>query len=87
VLGTHLNRSGLYIRVGVLLYKQLIRPIMDYACRIWRGDTGSYVRMLQVHQSKCFWLATSAPWYISNGQVHDMGVLFFDEDITDLTER
>jgi hypothetical protein len=33
VLGPHLNsRSGLSIRNGVLLYKQLIRPMMDYVC-------------------------------------------------------
>jgi hypothetical protein len=31
-LGPLLNRSGLSIRNGVLLYKQLIRPMMDYAC-------------------------------------------------------
>jgi hypothetical protein len=35
VLGTFLNkRSGPSIRNGVLLYKQLIRPKMDYACPI-----------------------------------------------------
>ena len=33
ILGPPLNRrSGLSIRNGVLLYKQLIRPVMDYAC-------------------------------------------------------
>jgi hypothetical protein len=38
VLGPVLNRrSGLYIRNGVLLYRQLIRPMMDYACPVWRS--------------------------------------------------
>jgi len=33
MLGPHLNRkSDLSVRNGVLLYKQLIHPIMDYAC-------------------------------------------------------
>ena len=33
MLGPVLNRrSDLSIRIGVLLYKQLIRPMMDYAC-------------------------------------------------------
>jgi hypothetical protein len=32
-----LNRSALSIRNGVLFYKQLIRPMMDYACLIWRS--------------------------------------------------
>ena len=35
-LGTLLNRrSGISIMNGVLLYKQLIRPVMDYACPVW----------------------------------------------------
>jgi hypothetical protein len=33
VLGPLLNRrTGLSIKNGVLLYKQPIRPLMDYAC-------------------------------------------------------
>jgi hypothetical protein len=44
VLGCLLNRrSGLSIRNGVLLYKQLIRPVMDYACPIWRCAARIYV--------------------------------------------
>jgi hypothetical protein len=35
VLGPLLNRrNGLSVRNGVLLYKQLIGPMMDYACPI-----------------------------------------------------
>ena len=36
MLGPVLNRSDLSIRNGVLLYKQLIRPMMDYVCPAWR---------------------------------------------------
>jgi hypothetical protein len=64
VLGPLLNRrSGLSIKNGVLLYKQLIRPIMDYACPIWRSAAHTHVRKLQVLQSKCLPIATNAPWY------------------------
>ena len=36
VLRSLLNRrSGLSIRNGVLLYRQLIRLMMDYACPVW----------------------------------------------------
>jgi hypothetical protein len=37
VLSPLLNRSGLSIRNGVLLFRQLIRPMMDYACPVWRS--------------------------------------------------
>ena len=81
------RRSGLSIRNGVLLYKQLIRPMMDYACPIWRSAACTHLRKLQVIQSKCLRIATGAPWYISNVQIHeDLGVPFFAEHIKALTE-
>jgi hypothetical protein len=55
VLGPLLNRrKGLSVRNGVLLYKQLMRLMMDYACPIWRSAARSHVRKLQVLQSRCF---------------------------------
>ena len=81
------RRSGLSIRNGVLLYKQLIRPMMDYACPIWRSASCSHLWKLQVIQSKCLRIATGAPWYISNVQIHeDLGVPFFAEHIRALND-
>jgi len=72
MLGTLLNRkSDLSVRNGVLLYKQFIRPMMDYACPALRSAARSHVRRLQVLQSKCLRLATGAPWYVRNRQIHD----------------
>jgi len=83
-----LNRkSDLSARNGVLLYKQLIRPMMDYVCPAWRFVERSYVRRLQVLQSKCLRLATGAPWYVSNRHIHeDLGVRLFADLIRALTE-
>ena len=76
MLGPLLNsKSDLYIRNGVLLYKQIIRPMIDYACPAWRSAARTDVRRLQVLQFKCLRLAAVAPWYISNRQIHeDLGV-------------
>jgi len=61
-LGPLLNRkSDLSVRNGVLLYKQLIRPMMDYPCPAWRSAARTYVQRLQVLQSKCLRLATVPP--------------------------
>jgi len=69
--GPLLNRkSDLSVRNGVLLYKKLIRPLMDYACPAWRSAARSNVRKLHALQSKCLRLATGAPWYVSNRQIH-----------------
>jgi hypothetical protein len=88
VLGPLLNRSsGLSIRNGVLLYRQLIRPMMEYACPVWRSAARSHIRKLQVFQSKCLRIATSAPWYMSNRKIHeDLGVPFFADHIRALTD-
>jgi hypothetical protein len=61
----------LSVRNGVLLYKQLIRPLMHYACPIWRSAARSHVRKLQVLKSKCLRIATNAPWYHGNMQIHE----------------
>jgi hypothetical protein len=37
LLGPLLKRSEFSIRNGVLLYKQRIRSLMDYACPVWRS--------------------------------------------------
>jgi hypothetical protein len=53
VLGPVINRrSCLSIRNGVLLYKQLIRLMMDYACPIWRSAACSHVREVHSVQQK-----------------------------------
>jgi hypothetical protein len=70
VLGPVLNKeSRLSVRNGVLLYKQLIRPMMDYACPIWRSAAHSHVRNLQELQSKCLHIVANAPWYVGNRQI------------------
>jgi hypothetical protein len=69
VLGSLLNRRiGLSITNRVLLYKQLIRPMMDYMCPVWRFAAHTHVGRLQVLQSKGLHLATGAPWYIVTGR-------------------
>jgi hypothetical protein len=87
MLGPIMNRkSDLSVRNGVLLYKQLIRSIMDYACPAWRSAARSHVRRLQVLQSKCLRLGTGASWYVCNRQIHeDLGVPLFADHIRALT--
>ena len=83
ILDPFLNReSDLSVRNGVLLYKQLIRPMMDYAYPTWRSAARTHVRRLQVLQSKFFRLATGVPWYISNRQIHeDLDIPLFADHI------
>jgi hypothetical protein len=80
MLGPLLNsKSDISVRNGVL-FKQLIRPMMDYVCPAWRSAARTHDRRLEVLQSKCLRLATGAPWYVSNRQIQeDLGVPLFAE--------
>jgi hypothetical protein len=61
---------------------------MDYACPVWRSAARSHIKKLQALQSKCLRIATNAPWYIGNEQIHDdLGVPYFSEHIRSLTTR
>ena len=86
--GSLLNRkSDLSVRNGVLLYKQLIRPLMDYACPAWKSAARTHVRWLQMLQSKCLRIAAGVPCYGSNRQIHKvLGVPLFADHIRALTE-
>jgi len=87
MLGPLLKRKiDLSVRNGVLLYKQFIRPMLDYACYAWRSAARTHVRRLHVLQSKCLRLATGALWYATNRQIHeDLGVPLFADHIRALT--
>ena len=86
MLGPLNRKSDLSVRNGVMLYKQLIRHMMDYACAAWRSAARTHVRRLQVLQSKFLRLATGAPWYVSNRQIHqDLRVPLFADHIRALT--
>ena len=45
------KRSGLSTRNGLMLYRQFIRPMMDYACTVWRHAADSHLKRLQKVQS------------------------------------
>ena len=78
LLGPLLNRrSDLSIRNGVLLYKQLIRPLMDYACPACRSAARTHVRKLQVLQSKCLRLVTDALGTLVTGRFTRIWVFLF----------
>ena len=87
MLGPLLKRkSDLSIINRVVLYKQLIHPMKDYGWPVWRSNACTHVQKLQVLQSKCLRLATGAPWYVSNRQMHEiLGVPLNADHIRALT--
>jgi hypothetical protein len=74
------RRSDLAIKNGVLLYKQLIPPLMNYVCPVWRYAARSHIKKLRVLQSKCLSIAANSPCYVGNREIHDnLGVSYFSD--------
>ena len=48
------RNSDLSVRNGVLLYKQLIRPMMDYACPAWSSAACTHVRSYRCYNPSVF---------------------------------
>nr|CAD7427623.1 unnamed protein product [Timema monikensis] len=64
------RRSALYTRNGLTLFKQLLRPILDYACPAWGHLADTYMRRMQAFQSVCRRVIVGAPWYVRNETLH-----------------
>jgi hypothetical protein len=86
VLGFLLDRgSELSIRNGLLFHKQLICPMMDYACSMLSYAARSHVWKLQLLQSKYLRFATDTDLYVGNGQIReDLKLPFFANRIQPL---
>jgi hypothetical protein len=72
MVGPLLNKNCyLSVRNGVLLYKQVVRTLMDYVCPAWTSAARAHVRRLQVLKSMRLRLVTGAPWILSNKQIYE----------------
>nr|CAD7434337.1 unnamed protein product [Timema monikensis] len=54
------DRSALSTRNGLTLYKQLLRPIIDYTYQAWGHLVGTHVRRMQAFQSTCLRIIVDA---------------------------
>ena len=62
MLGPFLDiKSYLSVRNGVLLYKQLIRPMMDYACPARRSAARTHIRSYRCYNPNVFALLLVPP--------------------------
>jgi len=88
MLGPLLNRkSGLSIRNGVLLYKQLIRPLMDCACPAWSPLPARISGGYRCYNPSVFASLLVPLGYVSNRHIHEnLGVPLFADHIRALTK-
>lgn len=66
-----LNRNTpLKIECAMLIYKSVLRVALMYTCVVWGTASKTHINKLQILQNKVLRLATNAPWFIRNDQLH-----------------
>ncbi|GFT45295.1 RNA-directed DNA polymerase from mobile element jockey [Trichonephila clavipes] len=64
------RNSPLSLENKVVLYKQVLRPIITYASPVWGAAAATHMKKIQVIQNKILRLITNAPWYVRNDVIH-----------------
>ncbi|GFV37961.1 RNA-directed DNA polymerase from mobile element jockey [Trichonephila clavipes] len=64
------RNSPLSLENKVILYKQVLRPIITYASPVLGAAAATHMKKIQVKQNKILRLITNAPWYVRNDVIH-----------------
>jgi Reverse transcriptase (RNA-dependent DNA polymerase)/Endonuclease-reverse transcriptase len=64
------KNNSLPIMQKVAIYRSLIRPVMSYACPIFTNCPKKHFDKLQVQQNKILRMATNAPKFTRNDDIH-----------------
>jgi len=77
-VGTLTNgRKGILIRIGIDLYKALVRPHLEYAVPVWASITDKQVDKLQSVQVQCLKTVVGAKAHSSSAVEVITGILPF----------
>jgi hypothetical protein len=66
-----LLKSKLKLKIKILLYKTVIRPLWSYGIQIWGPAKPSNIRPIQSFQNITLHTITGTPWYITNQALHN----------------
>ncbi|GBN25608.1 RNA-directed DNA polymerase from mobile element jockey [Araneus ventricosus] len=64
------RKSPLFLNNKVLLFKQILPPILTYASQIWAFAVKTHLKKVQIMQNKILRIMTNAPWYMRNDVIH-----------------
>ncbi|GFU49092.1 RNA-directed DNA polymerase from mobile element jockey [Trichonephila clavipes] len=57
------RRSPLSLENKVILYKQILRPVITYGSPVWGAAAATHMKKIQVMQNKILRVMTNAPWH------------------------
>ncbi|KAL4096526.1 hypothetical protein QTP88_021465 [Uroleucon formosanum] len=64
------RQTSLSWKCSILLYKQIIRPLLLYAVPVWGQCAPTHINKIQVLQSKVLRVISNAPWFVRNDALH-----------------
>jgi hypothetical protein len=64
------KKSSIQKKCSLLIYKQILRPILTYACPAWGKCATTHIRKIQIFQNKVLRIIANAPWFIMNVNLH-----------------
>ncbi|GBN30816.1 putative RNA-directed DNA polymerase from transposon X-element [Araneus ventricosus] len=82
------RRSSLSLENKLILFKQVLRPILTYAAPIWGLAVPSNRKKIQILQNKLLGIILNAPWFIRNSVIHsDLQIESIDDHIQKLSRK
>ncbi|GBM35214.1 RNA-directed DNA polymerase from mobile element jockey [Araneus ventricosus] len=80
--------SHLSFNNKVLLFKQVLRPILSYYAQIWGLTAKTHLKKIQSLQNKILRIITNAPWFVRNEITHnDLHIESIEDHIKKLSRK
>ncbi|GBN84495.1 hypothetical protein AVEN_86678-1 [Araneus ventricosus] len=85
LIGRH---SPLSLNSKVLLFKQILRPILTYSAPIWCITAKTHRRKIQMLQNKILRIMKNAPWFVRNDVIHkDLKIELIEDHVKTLSRK
>jgi hypothetical protein len=78
------RRSKLNVSNKLLIFKQILRPVLTYGCPAFHNMAKTHFTRMQIAQNKAIKLALNVPWRTSTKLIHTSSKI---EEITKFTQR
>jgi hypothetical protein len=66
-----LNKKSLILKkCSLLIFKQILHPLLTYACPVWGKCATTHISKIQIYQNKVLRIIANALWFIRNVNLH-----------------
>ncbi|GBN97044.1 RNA-directed DNA polymerase from mobile element jockey [Araneus ventricosus] len=85
LIGRH---TPLSLNNKVVLFKQILRPILTYSAPIWCVTAKTHRSKIQILQNKILRIMTNAPWFVRNDVIHkDLKIELIEDHVKNLSRK